>query len=101
MGIFSVAIGLHIFKTGGAKIRVSNSGGGHVPPVIDAYDNRRQQTNTPIIIIMVSIQATFQKRRISSGQTLVVVVQNETIWRNAVTRLEGQNITLQDKNNNK
>ena len=37
VGIFSVAIGLQIFKSGGDKICISNSGGGHVPPVIDAY----------------------------------------------------------------
>ena len=33
VGIFSVAIGLHIFKSGGDKIQIINSGGGHVPPV--------------------------------------------------------------------
>ena len=40
VGIFSVAIGLHIFKTGGDKIRISNSGGDMSPPspVIDAYE---------------------------------------------------------------
>ena len=32
VGIFSVAIGLHIFKTGGDKIRISNSGGDMPPP---------------------------------------------------------------------
>ena len=37
VGIFSVAIGLHIFKSGGDKIRVSNSGGDMSPPLIDAY----------------------------------------------------------------
>ena len=41
VGIFSVAIGLHIFKSGGDKIRISNNGGDMsppVPPVIDAYE---------------------------------------------------------------
>ena len=43
-GIFSVAIGLHFFKSGGDKIRILNSGR-HVtpvPPVIDAYANHRK-----------------------------------------------------------
>ena len=31
VGIFSVAIGLHIFITGGDKIRISNSGGDMSP----------------------------------------------------------------------
>ena len=31
VGIFSVAIGLHIFKSGGDKIRISNSGGDMSP----------------------------------------------------------------------
>ena len=41
MGIFSAAIGLHIFKSGGDKIRILNSGGDMSPlsPVIDAYGN--------------------------------------------------------------
>ena len=32
VGIFSVAIGLQIFKSGGDKIRISNSGGDMSPP---------------------------------------------------------------------
>ena len=35
VGIFSVAIGLHIFKSGGDKICILNSGGDM--SVIDAY----------------------------------------------------------------
>ena len=30
VGIFSIAIGLHIFKSDGDKIRISNSGGQHL-----------------------------------------------------------------------
>ena len=33
VGIFSVAIGLHIFKSGGDKIRILNSGGDMSPPL--------------------------------------------------------------------
>ena len=36
VGIFSVAIGLHIFKSGGDKICILNSGG-DMSPVIYAY----------------------------------------------------------------
>ena len=32
VGIFSVAIGLHFFKSGGDKIRILNSGGDMSPP---------------------------------------------------------------------
>ena len=39
VGIFSVAIGLHILKSGGDKIRISNSGG-DMSPVINAYSWR-------------------------------------------------------------
>ena len=37
VGIFSVAIGLHIFNSGGDKILIINSGGDMSPPVIYAY----------------------------------------------------------------